>query len=58
LIIDAISAQAGSRWLRISRDVIALINKSKKKVLSLDIPSGVNGNTGDVMAQQLKAGYT
>jgi len=33
-------------------------NKSKKKVLSLDIPSGVNGNTGEVMGAAVRADYT
>ena len=41
-----------------AEDVIALINKSKKKVFSLDIPSGVNGNTGEVMGTAVKADYT
>ena len=39
-------------------DVIVLINKSRKKVLSLDIPSGINGNTGEVMGIAVKADYT
>jgi NAD(P)H-hydrate epimerase len=38
--------------------VINLINKSKKKVLSLDIPSGVNGNTGEIMGMAVRANYT
>src|SRR5208283_4139752 len=42
----------------LAADVIALVNKSKKKVLSLDIPSGVNGNTGEVMGVAVKADYT
>jgi NAD(P)H-hydrate epimerase len=42
----------------LAADVIVLANKSKKKVLSLDIPSGVNGNTGEVMGTAIKADYT
>jgi NAD(P)H-hydrate epimerase len=39
-------------------DVIDLINESGKKVLSLDIPSGVNGDTGEVMGIAVKADFT
>jgi NAD(P)H-hydrate epimerase len=35
-----------------------MINRSKKKVLSLDIPSGVNGDTGEAMGCAVKADYT
>jgi NAD(P)H-hydrate epimerase len=42
----------------LAADVIALINKSKKKVISLDIPSGVNGDTGEVMGIAVRADYT
>jgi NAD(P)H-hydrate epimerase len=39
-------------------DVIELINQSRKPVLSLDIPSGVNGDTGQVMGIAVKAHHT
>ena len=59
LIIDAILGTGLDRPVSgLASDVIALINKSKKKVLSLDIPSGVNGNTGKVMGAAIKADYT
>jgi ADP-dependent NAD(P)H-hydrate dehydratase / NAD(P)H-hydrate epimerase len=59
LIIDAIFGTGLDRPVSgLTTDVIALINKSKKKVLSLDIPSGVNGNTGEVMGAAVKADYT
>jgi len=58
-IIDAIFGTGLDRPLTgVASDVIALINKSQKKVLSLDIPSGVKGNTGNVMGTAIKADYT
>lgn len=58
-VIDAILGTGLDRPVAgLAADVITLINKSKKKVLSLDIPSGVNGNTGEVMGAAVKADYT
>ena len=39
-------------------DVINLINKAEKPVLSLDIPSGVAGDTGKIMGTAVKADLT
>lgn len=59
VVIDAIFGTGLDRLVAgLAAEVIALINKSKKKVLSLDIPSGVNGNTGAVMGAAVKADYT
>jgi NAD(P)H-hydrate epimerase len=59
MVIDAIFGTGLDRPIAgLVADVIALINKSKKKVLSLDIPSGVNGNTGEVMGAAVRADYT
>jgi hydroxyethylthiazole kinase-like uncharacterized protein yjeF len=59
LIIDAIFGTGLDRDVAgLAADVIALINKSKKKILSLDIPSGVNGNTGEVLSTAVRAAYT
>ena len=59
MIIDAIFGTGLDRPVTgLAADIIALTNKSKKKVLSLDIPSGVNGNTGEVMGVAVKADYT
>ncbi len=40
------------------RDVIELINKSGKTVLSIDIPSGVHGDTGKIMGVAVNADCT
>ena len=40
------------------RQVITLINKSAKTIFSVDIPSGINGNTGQVMGSAVKADFT
>jgi len=42
----------------IYRDVIQLINESQSTVFSVDIPSGINGNTGGVMGVAVKADCT
>jgi len=47
VIIDAIFGTGLDRPVTgLVEEVIRLINKSKKRILALDIPSGINGNTG------------
>ncbi|MBN1653380.1 MAG: NAD(P)H-hydrate dehydratase [Deltaproteobacteria bacterium] len=58
-VVDAIfgtglAREVGGRH----REVIELINGCAKPVLSVDIPSGVNGDTGLVMGVAVKADYT
>ncbi len=42
----------------IYKDVIQMINESEKTVFSVDIPSGINGDTGEAMGIAVKANYT
>ncbi len=59
VVIDAIFGTGLDRSVAgLAADIITLINKSKKTILSIDIPSGVNGNTGEVMGAAIKADYT
>jgi len=59
VIIDAIFGTGLDRPVTgLVEEVIRLINKSKKRILALDIPSGINGNTGAVMGTAVSADYT
>jgi ADP-dependent NAD(P)H-hydrate dehydratase / NAD(P)H-hydrate epimerase len=58
-VIDAIFGTGLDREVKgLAADIIALINTCRKPVFSLDIPSGINGNSGDVMGVAVRAGHT
>jgi hydroxyethylthiazole kinase-like uncharacterized protein yjeF len=58
-IVDALFGTGIDREVGgLYKDVIRLINESGKKVLSLDIPSGVNGDTGEIMGTAVRADCT
>jgi len=58
-VVDAIFGTGLVRKVGgIYKDVIQLINESHSTVFSVDIPSGINGNTGEVMGVAVKADCT
>jgi hydroxyethylthiazole kinase-like uncharacterized protein yjeF len=58
-IIDAIFGTGLVREIEgLFREVIECINESQKMVISVDIPSGVNGDTGQIMGCSVKADFT
>lgn len=58
-IIDAIFGTGLTREVGGFRaDIIETVNAMNKPVLSLDIPSGVNGDTGRIMGTAIRADYT
>jgi len=58
-VVDALLGTGIDRQVDgILKQVIDLVNRSGKKVFSIDIPSGINGDTGQEMGSSIKADYT
>ncbi|MCK9275655.1 MAG: NAD(P)H-hydrate dehydratase [Syntrophales bacterium] len=58
-IVDAIFGTGITRKIEgVYSDVINLVNQSPIKTFCVDIPSGVNGDTGEIMGAAVKGDYT
>jgi hydroxyethylthiazole kinase-like uncharacterized protein yjeF len=59
VVVDAMLGTGLSGEVKgIYKKAIELVNKSGKKVVSVDIPSGVNGDTGEIMGIAVKSYIT
>lgn len=59
LIVDAIFGTGLTKNITgIFSEVVGLINKTMAPVISVDIPSGISSDTGQVMGYAVKADYT
>ena len=59
IIIDCLFGIGLNRKIKgIYKKIINKVNKSKQKVISIDIASGINGNNGKIMGIAIKANYT
>lgn len=58
-VVDAIFGTGLTRTVEgLYREIIRLINEKGKRIFSLDIPSGINGDTGQVMGCAVRAHTT
>jgi hydroxyethylthiazole kinase-like uncharacterized protein yjeF len=59
VVVDAMLGTGLSGEVKgIYKEAIELVNKSGKKVVSVDIPSGIDGDTGKIMGNAVKSDIT
>ena len=59
VIIDCLFGIGLNRKVKgIHKNIIKKVNKSKQYVISIDIPSGINGDNGKIMGEAIKANST
>ena len=59
VIIDCLFGIGLNRKVKgMYKNIIKKVNKSKQHVISIDIPSGINGNNGKIMGEAIKANST
>lgn len=59
IIVDAIFGTGLSREVKdVYRSIISLINESRKYVVAIDVPSGLNGDNGQALGIAVKANKT
>ena len=59
VIIDCLFGVGLNRKVKgMYKNIIKKVNKSKQHVISIDIPSGINGNNGKIMGEAIKANST
>ena len=59
VVIDCLFGIGLNRKIKgIFRNIVEKVNSSEAKVISIDIPSGINGNTGKPMGLAVKADFT
>ena len=59
IIVDCIFGTGINRKISgIFKNIISKINKSKQKIISIDIPSGINGDNGNIFGCAVKADIT
>ena len=59
VIIDCLFGIGLNRKVKgMYKNIIKKVNNSKQHVISIDIPSGINGNNGKVMGEAIKANST
>ena len=59
VIIDCLFGIGINRDLKgFYKKIIKKVNNSKQHIISIDIPSGINGNNGKIMGEAIKADST